>query len=137
MNLTLWYKPSYWAQTFLSSSGTVVPIFLRPCATPLRVAHTKPPGLIIIISKYQINTKSKLNSPPNNSFKFQHPIWTNCWTLLLSCGISLLKEYWPWRIQYVWGLVSLSPNFQYKLSSRMGIKKPLFSHFLLFFSFTN
>ena len=28
MNLSLWPKPSYWAQTFLSTSGTAVPIFL-------------------------------------------------------------------------------------------------------------
>ena len=27
----LFHEPSYWAETFLSTAGTAVPIFLRPC----------------------------------------------------------------------------------------------------------
>ena len=30
-HLLLFPKPSYWAQTFLSTTGTAVPIFLQPC----------------------------------------------------------------------------------------------------------
>ena len=37
MNLTLWPKPSYWTQTFLSTSGTAVPIFLRPWLLGLNI----------------------------------------------------------------------------------------------------
>ena len=30
-NLSVCPKPSYWTQTFLSTAGTAVPIFLQPC----------------------------------------------------------------------------------------------------------
>ena len=37
LNLTLRLKPSYLTQTFLSTSGTAVPIFLRPWRTQARL----------------------------------------------------------------------------------------------------